>query len=71
MNGFLPDTNVYSKIFKGDSAVTQYTESLNAFIDATIYTECIQGSKFNREKRVIEKYLQKNFAASDNAGKFR
>ncbi len=38
-------------------AVTQFVESLDAVIDATIYIECIQGSKSNHEKRVIEKYL--------------
>ncbi|MBA2735353.1 MAG: type II toxin-antitoxin system VapC family toxin [Pyrinomonadaceae bacterium] len=57
MSGFLPDTNVLSKVFKGDLRVTQFIESLDAVIDATIYIECIQGSKSNHEKRVIEKYL--------------
>lgn len=57
MSEFLPDTNVLSKVFKGDLKVTQYVESLDAVIDATIYIECIQGSKSNHEKRVIEKYL--------------
>ncbi len=51
------DTNVFSKIFKGDSAVKSYVESLNAFVDATVYIECLQGSKSNREKREIRKYL--------------
>ena len=59
MSEFLPDTNVFSKIFKGDLAVTQYVENLDAVIDATIYIECIQGSKSNQEKQIIEKYLQK------------
>ena len=59
MSEFLPDANVFSKIFKGDLLVTQYVESLDAVIDATIYIECIQGSKSNQEKRIIEKYLQK------------
>jgi predicted nucleic acid-binding protein len=51
------DTNVFSKIFKGDSAVKSYVESLNASVDATVYIECLQGSKSNREKREIRKYL--------------
>lgn len=51
------DTNVFSKIFKGDSAVKIYVESLNAVIDTTIYIECLQGSKSNQEKREIKKYL--------------
>lgn len=53
----MPDTNVFSRIFKGDLAVTQFIESLDAAIDITIYVECIQSSKPNYEKRVIEKYL--------------
>jgi len=54
---FLPDTNVFSKIFGNNLLVKQFVESLDAVIDATIYIECIQGSKSNHEKRVIEKYL--------------
>ncbi len=57
MSSFLPDTNVFSRIFKGDLAVTRFVESLDVAIDVTIYVECIQGSKSNYEKRVIEKYL--------------
>ena len=57
MSKFLPDTNVFSKIFGNDLRVKQFVESLDAVIDATIYIECIQGSKSNHEKRVIEKYL--------------
>ncbi len=57
MSKFLPDTNVFSKIFGNDAKVKQFVESLDAVIDATIYIECIQGSKSNHEKRVIEKYL--------------
>ncbi len=59
MNEFLIDTNVFSRIFKGDLQVTQFVESLESVIDATIYIECLQGSKSNQEKRVIEKYLRK------------
>lgn len=59
MSEFLPDTNVFSRIFKGDLAVTQHVENLDAAIDTTVYIECIQGSKSNQEKRIIEKYLQK------------
>ncbi len=54
---YLPDTNVLSRIFKGDLDVTKFVESLECAIDATIYIECLQGSKSNREKHVIEKYL--------------
>jgi len=54
---FLPDTNVFSKIFGNNLSVKQFVESLDAVIDATIYIECIQGSKSNHEKRFIKKYL--------------
>ena len=57
MSRFLPDTNVFSKIFGNNLLVKQFVESLDAVIDTTIYIECIQGSKSNQEKRVIEKYL--------------
>ena len=57
MNRFLPDTNVFSKIFGNNLTVKKYVESLDAVIDATIYIECIQGSKSNHEKRFIKKYL--------------
>lgn len=57
MSQFLIDTNVFSKIFGNNLPVKKYVESLDAVIDATIYIECLQGSKSNHEKRVIEKYL--------------
>jgi predicted nucleic acid-binding protein len=59
MSEFLIDTNVFSRIFKGNLQVTQFVESLESVIDATIYIECLQGSKSNQEKRVVEKYLRK------------
>lgn len=51
------DTNVFSKVFKGDAAVKLYIETLDAVIDATVYIECLQGSKSNQEKRKIKTYL--------------
>lgn len=54
---YLPDTNVFSKVFKGDLAVTSFVESLEAVIDITIYIECLQGSKSNQEKRIVKKVL--------------
>lgn len=57
MNRFLPDTNVFSKIFGNNLTVKSFVESLDAVIDATIYIECIQGSKSNQEKRLVKKYL--------------
>ena len=54
---YLIDTNVFSKVFKGDSAVTDFVENLEAVIDATIYIECLQGSKSNQEKRIVKKVI--------------
>ncbi|CAN5852008.1 hypothetical protein BH24ACI1_BH24ACI1_09530 [soil metagenome] len=51
------DANAFSKIFRGDSTVKSYVESLPAAIDTTVYIECLQGSKSNQEKREIKKYL--------------
>lgn len=56
---YLLDTNILSKVFKDDLQVIEFVESLEATIDATIYIECLQGSKSNHEKRVIEKYLMR------------
>jgi len=54
---FLPATNIFSKIFKGDSAVANFVGNLECAIDTTIYIECLQGSKSNQEKRIIKKVL--------------
>ncbi|CAN5594089.1 type II toxin-antitoxin system VapC family toxin [soil metagenome] len=54
----LVDTNIFSKIFKGDSLVKIYVENLSAVIDATVFIECLQGSKSNQEKREIKRYLE-------------
>lgn len=59
MIDYLPDTNVLSRIFKGDLEVRKFVESLECAIDATVYIECLQGSKANQEKRIIEKYLMR------------
>ena|SRR5882724_9024853 len=57
MTDSLIDTNVFSRIFKGDAAVKGFVESLAAVIDTTVYIECLQGSKSNREKQIVEGYL--------------
>ena len=59
MSQFLIDTNVFSKVFGNNLSVKEFIEGLDAVIDATVYIECLQGSKANHEKRVIEKYLHK------------
>lgn len=54
----LPDTNVFSQIFKGNLNVQTFVESLAAVVCPTVYIECLQGSKSNPEKRKIKKYLE-------------
>ena len=54
---YMPDINVFSKIFTGDLVVTKFVEHLEAVIDATIYIESLQGSKSHLEKRVIKKVI--------------
>lgn len=54
---FLLDTNVLFAVFKGDSKVKQFIENSDCSLDVTVYVECVQGSKSNREKQVIQQYL--------------
>jgi len=58
MSSHLPDTNVFSQIFKSNSDVQTFVEKLNSVVCSTVYIECLQGSKSNREKSGIKKYLQ-------------
>lgn len=51
------DTNVFSEIFKGNTPVQNFVESFDAIVDATVYIECMQGSKSNLEKRNVKNYL--------------
>lgn len=53
---YLPDTNVFSQIFKANSTVTTFVSSIQIVVDATIYIECLQGSKSNQEKRSSKKF---------------
>src|SRR5437870_13359304 len=57
MAEFLVDTNVFSRIFTGDKAVKEFIETLPAAVCTVVYVECLQGSKSNREKRIVESYL--------------
>ena len=59
MTRHLTDTNVFSKIFKGNADVKKFVESFENSIDATVYIECLQGSKGNRDKQIIKKYLSR------------
>lgn len=57
MAEFLVDTNVLSRIFTGDKSVKDFVETLNAAVCTVVYVECLQGSKTNHEKRIVESYL--------------
>ena len=57
MAEFLIDTNVFSRIFTGDRAVKEFIETLRAAVCTVVYVECLQGSKSNREKLIVESYL--------------
>ncbi|HEY6230155.1 MAG TPA: PIN domain-containing protein [Pyrinomonadaceae bacterium] len=57
MAEFLIDTNVLSRVFTGDGHVKQFVDSLDAAVCTVVYVECLQGSKSNREKRIVESYL--------------
>lgn len=59
MIDYLIDTNVLFAIFKGDIDVKQFVENLAGGIDSTVYVECIQGSKSNRDKQLIKNYLSR------------
>lgn len=58
MNNYLPDTNVFSQIFRNNFDVQKFVESFNSVICSTVYIECLQGSKSNQEKSRIKKYLE-------------
>lgn len=55
----LTDTNVFSEVFKGNVAVKKLIEGYDNSVDSTVYVECLQGSKSNREKQIIKKYLSR------------
>jgi len=57
MAEFLIDTNVLSRIFTGDKDLKDFIETLDAAVCTVVYVECLQGSKSNREKRIVESYL--------------
>ncbi len=57
MAEFIVDTNVLSRIFTGDKDVKDFIETLDAAVCTVVYVECLQGSKSNREKRIVESYL--------------
>lgn len=59
MAEFLIDTNVFSRVFTGDKPVKEFIESFPAAVCVVVYIECLQGSKSNREKQIVESYLSR------------
>ena len=57
MSGFLIDTNIFSEIFKNNDKIIRYVLDLEAYIDTTVYIECLQGSKSKTEKAAIKRLL--------------
>jgi predicted nucleic acid-binding protein len=57
MIDYLIDTNLFVAIFKGNAELKKMVESVNSSLDATVYIECLQGSKANREKEIVRNYL--------------
>lgn len=55
----LIDTNIFFAIFKGNTKLKTLVESHSCAVDTTVYVECLQGSKANREKQIITKYLSR------------
>ncbi len=53
----LIDTNIFFAIFKGNAALKTLVEGYQSAVETTVYVECLQGSKSNREKQVIKNYL--------------
>lgn len=56
---YLEDTNVILGLLKKDPDVKQFVEENDIGVDTTVYIECLQGSKSNREKELISKYLSR------------
>lgn len=55
---YLLDTNIIIEIEKGNSDLADFINSSDCYIDATVYMECLQGSKSNAEKTRRKKALQ-------------
>jgi predicted nucleic acid-binding protein len=58
MADFLLDANILIGVFRGESELKTYVESLDSTIDTTVYVELIQGAKNKREVEKIEIVLR-------------
>ena len=59
MAEYLPDTNIFIAIFKGDAKVKSLVENSDSAINTIVYLELIQGAKNKAEVATIEKYLNR------------
>ena len=59
MAEYLPDTNIFIAIFKGDANLKSLVEKSDSAINTIIYLELIQGAKNKAEVAKIEKYLNR------------
>lgn len=59
MAEYLPDTNIFIAILKGDAKLKAFVESLDSAINTVVYLELIQGAKNKAEVIKIEKYLNR------------
>jgi predicted nucleic acid-binding protein len=57
MAEYLPDTNIFIAIFKGDAKLKTLIENSDSAINTIVYLELIQGAKDKAEIDKIEKYL--------------
>lgn len=59
MAEYLPDTNIFIAIFKGDAKIKSLIENSDSGINTIVYLELIQGAKNKAEVTKIEKYLNR------------
>jgi len=53
----LVDSDVFIRIFRGDAALKQKVDALDASINTVIYLELLQGARNARQARDTEAYL--------------
>ena len=59
MAEYLPDTNIFIAIFKGDAKLKILVENSDSAINTIVYLELIQGAKNKADVNKIEKYLNR------------
>lgn len=59
MAEYLPDTNIFIAIFKGNAKLKTLVEGFESAINTIVYLELIQGAKSKPDVNKIEKYLNR------------